>query len=674
MIYEDLSKIVFIGAETGHEEDSLLRRVRQYEVRYSIRIKAVQVWVAVYLHELLWMPSRVIVDELGSLTAKTWRALEGRANGQDLRLVREEVNEAVFRDPLFPNLLGTTRDLLRLGYRVYMLDHNFEPVPHTHAILSTGTERARDIIARTGYGNRCSRSVCSLIRVKNGLISTWQYLDMVDEPHGASFLVRQVQSQDCSSSVRDEPPGPHGLSDETLFLQFPTTTQDSEGVGFFQFTQRSHIVDEAETLPIEDYAMAMRQEQAEWRTMVNRAVSRTVVVNYDFVQPEMRFLRGATGYYPPIRLYGAGFRLVRTVMFLHQHFDLEQSNLVYKIRRFLEHDVPVRERVHLSFVKPMPTPVQQTDNEAICVLVGRLVEPDQRLAMVAALGVRPGIAPVLKGYKLPSRITTAQLLRRLTLQAFCQSEIFRCRVSYDQQELPSLVTWQVIEGMRIDLQVIDLREQCDFDLTRRLSLDVPVETEEMNLLQSGRVSGSGGTDDTLLADTDEAAFMQTSAAHVSDVGRSAISLRHLEFCSDERISWTMPLRIYSTSRREGSFDYALEHYFRHGFQFGHLQISGWLFRGPEQVFGLPFAWGLHDAASWSKQLESLARGLQIGDVIMYSVIPPLPDVIGIQRQHVTQLIVPYANFRHAPLLLVAEHALQPPQVRRAVHCMEPCFF
>ena len=92
------------------------------------------------------MPSRVLVDETGSLTSRTWQALRVRADGQDLGLVREETNEAVFRDPLFPNLVGTTRDLLRLGYRVYMLDHNFDPIRHTHAILSTGKESAKDIM------------------------------------------------------------------------------------------------------------------------------------------------------------------------------------------------------------------------------------------------------------------------------------------------------------------------------------------------------------------------------------------------------------------------------------------------------------------------------------------------------------------------------------------------
>ena len=677
---DDLTKIVFIGSEIGQEADTLLQQVRQLEIRHNIRIKAVQVWVAVYLHELLWMPSRVLVDETGSLTSRTWQALRVRADGQDLGLVREETNEAVFRDPLFPNLVGTTRDLLRLGYRVYMLDHNFDPIRHTHAILSTGKESAKDIIARTGYGERCIRLVCFLLRVQNGVTKTWQYLDVVDELHGASFLVRHVQSQVCDSSVLDESSevrGHFGQSDETLFLQSPIMTQDVEGTGLFQLLQRSYVVDDAEAIHIEDYAMVMRQEQAEWRALVRRAVSRTVIVNYDFVEPEMRFLRGATGYYPPIRFYGADFRLARTVLFLHQNFDLEKSNLVYKIRRFLEPEVHIRDRLYLSFVKPMPTPVQQTETEAICVLVGRVVEPDHRMALVVALGVRPGIAPVLKGYRLPSRITTAQLLRRLTLQDFCQTEMFRCRVSYDQQELPNLVAWQVIEGMRIDLQVIDLREQCDFDMTRRLSLDTRLETEEMTLLQSGRAFDLDEIDDTWKAGMEESALMQTNVAGMFDIGRSAISLRHLEFCSEERISWIMPLRIHSNeaypAERECSFDYVLEHYLRHGFQFGRLEISGWLFQTSDQVFGRPYVWGLHDATSWSKQLSSLARGLQIGDVILYSVIPPLPDVIGTQRQHVTQLLVPYANFRHAPLLLVVEHALHPPRVRRAVHCIEPCF-
>lgn len=51
--------------------------------------------------------------------------------------------------------------------------------------------------------------------------------------------------------------------------------------------------------------------------------------------------------------------------------------------------------------------------------------------MVVAVGIRADIAPVLKGYRFPIRLTTQDLLRRISLNDFCLSDQFRCQVSYD---------------------------------------------------------------------------------------------------------------------------------------------------------------------------------------------------------------------------------------------------
>ena len=104
----------------------------------------------------------------------------------------------------------------------------------------------------------------------------------------------------------------------------------------------------------------------------------------------------------------------------------------------------------------------------MCVLVGVQVAFSTKMVLVVAMGARQGIAPVLKGHLLPARIPTDMLLRRLALYEFCNSAVFRCEVSHQQHELPILVAWQVLEGMRIDIQVIELGLQCDYDKLRRL--------------------------------------------------------------------------------------------------------------------------------------------------------------------------------------------------------------
>ena len=60
------------------------------------------------------------------------------------------------------------------------------------------------------------------------------------------------------------------------------------------------------------------------------------------------------------------------------------------------------------------------------------------------------------------------LFCRLALYEFCNSAVLRCEVSHQQHELPTLVAWQVLEGMRIDIQVIELGLQGDYDKLRRL--------------------------------------------------------------------------------------------------------------------------------------------------------------------------------------------------------------
>lgn len=86
--------------------------------------------------------------------------------------------------------------------------------------------------------------------------------------------------------------------------------------------------------------------------------------------------------------------------------------------------------------------------------------------MVVATGVKRSITTVLKGLLLPAMITTATLLRQLGLFGFCYAAAFRCVLSYKQQELPRLVPWRTIVGMRIDLQVV--QETCNFENVRQV--------------------------------------------------------------------------------------------------------------------------------------------------------------------------------------------------------------
>ena len=167
----------------------------------------------------------------------------------------------------------------------------------------------------------------------------------------------------------------------------------------------------------------------------------------------------------------------RTHLFYH---------LVYHLRLFLQDTYRWHEHVKLSAVSPVPTPYQQGGNDAICVVMELWTDDASRLGMVAAMGICTDIAPVLKGYRWPPRMSTQELYVRIGLADFCNSQQFRCHLSYDFVELPLLVPWRVFEGMRIDLQVVSYT--CEYDSTRAFKFP-----QLLHHVQQGMSMWSGGT-------------------------------------------------------------------------------------------------------------------------------------------------------------------------------------
>ncbi|CAK9070771.1 unnamed protein product [Durusdinium trenchii] len=77
--------------------------------------------------------------------------------------------------------------------------------------------------------------------------------------------------------------------------------------------------------------------------------------------------------------------------------------------------------------------------------------------------------------------TTASMLRQLGLFGFCYAAIFRCVLSYKQQELPRLVPWRTIVGMRIDLQVV--QETCRYENARQVFAAEDMLADQTSFLQ-----------------------------------------------------------------------------------------------------------------------------------------------------------------------------------------------
>ena len=101
------------------------------------------------------------------------------------------------------------------------------------------------MIARTGYGNRCLRRPCYLIRSQHGIHEVWTYYDKVAEPHGSSFLISHTREPERF------PVGEEQLAQEQnvdplsalLLLQTEVVVDipfDTDQVSMYQFLQRSH--------------------------------------------------------------------------------------------------------------------------------------------------------------------------------------------------------------------------------------------------------------------------------------------------------------------------------------------------------------------------------------------------------------------------------------------------
>lgn len=191
-------------------------------------VRAVHVWIVKYLHEPVWVPYMILADSR-PLVGGIWQRSRDEGCHDDIGLTLEAANDFVHRDRAVPNLLGATRDQLRLGYRAYMVEHSFDAIPQKQAWLFTGRELGRDVIARTGYGDRCLRRPCYLVRSRQGVHEVWGYYDHVAEPHGTSFLISYTRGPECVSAM-DEMTAPAQepeLISSVMLLQTEVSVESS---------------------------------------------------------------------------------------------------------------------------------------------------------------------------------------------------------------------------------------------------------------------------------------------------------------------------------------------------------------------------------------------------------------------------------------------------------------
>ena len=434
-------------------------------------------------------------------------------------------------------------------------------------------------------------------------------------------------------------------------------TEEEDVSSLFQplLQQIEHRAGPAHLQPPTDEALLETQQAWIWSQTIARVVRHTAFWGYDFFEAEAVAFHASRGEWPGVVLCGFVFDEVR---FWDAAFDLdfrlEPRSLMVVLRRTLEPPLSQVQDATLAVVKPIPTVDEQNGNDDVYMLVGADLMQHERLALIVIWDVRLGVRIDMHPMVLPGRIETSTLFQLVGLEHRCQLTFILCEASFDGQELPHFIAWQIFHGMKI---VIDIKVRpCPFDMERAVA---PAEISPLSW------------------DEEVMSLMQSSQRRFCDDGNGVHSAARLQRCCDMGLSWIVPVRmaqshLYQVWKHTGR-DVVREHFEAQGLNAAGLSMSGWIFHDMEQEVGDSFAWGVHSRAPWAMQIGHFLKGTRLDDALLYTVVPQpneLPSSGTIPHQ--LQVIIPSEIEEVPRQLLVVEHMLTVPLQRMAIRCPQPC--
>ena len=438
---------------------------------------------------------------------------------------------------------------------------------------------------------------------------------------------------------------------------------------------------EEESLLIEDLALTEMRRETQWRLRANMIYRKTHLFNWNLLMTELAMAStvGRVRRYLPIRFYSADFAAKTDPFHFDHRLELDELNLVYHIRLFLQDTYQLHEDVKLSVITPIPTPFHQGGLDAICVVMELWTADASRLSMVAATGIREDIEPVLKGYRFPRWLRTAEVFERIGMADFCESTRFRCHLSFDFSELPTLLPWRVLEGMRLDLQVVE--DVCGFDSLRAFH-----HQDLLTRLLYG--DSDEGSDHEPVWELDSTSFMQRAGGNTAtpqgvsrdievEAGTHPLTRSHFQRACWPRTFWLPPLvlthQLVAAAWDWHAKDVVKEHFASQGHRRGRLQLTGWMFHSNEQESGNRFCWGLGAANPWSFQLDHLLRGTGMRESAIFTTLPQPRDGLRDPDQSSVQVVVLPGHYHLSPtLVLVVTFSFDRAAGSQAVRCGIPC--
>ena len=214
-----------------------------------------------------------------------------------------------------------------------------------------------------------------------------------------------------------------------------------------------------------------REEYQEWRRLVRRLHRVTTFTGIANILAEASAYRAARRMWPKLVLAVLPDRWYRGTP--EPDTQLNLDGLLVYVREFLSrHDhggISTRQSILLVGISPFVTPFEQQGEDSLYMIVDP--QPEEGGSPVLLLEDHwAGNEIVFWSMRIPESLWTHDLLRTIGRLEECLQETIECTLKYNELELPQMVSWQSLPGMKLNLEIVhsDISDPSLADCTEEL--------------------------------------------------------------------------------------------------------------------------------------------------------------------------------------------------------------
>ncbi|CAK9014482.1 unnamed protein product [Durusdinium trenchii] len=187
-----------------------------------------------------------------------------------------------------------------------------------------------------------------------------------------------------------------------------------------------------------------------WRQQVRQVMRHTVTYNFGPLLEEVRAYSTAHTAWPDFVVVILPDTWFRGSPGDGWNIDSEQLT-VYLRETTLQH-LPTEKEIEMYAVRPFVTPREQSHGEAFYILIDEEATRG-RVAILVVEDHWEADTYQLWPIKVPELVDTWQILEEVHKATECDNFETLCKLEYDLHELPHLVPWRVIPGMKLHLTI-----------------------------------------------------------------------------------------------------------------------------------------------------------------------------------------------------------------------------